>query len=466
MADLSSSFDPRQAGSGALGNIFDHAFRASNRPYQDYERRMAGIDAMDFEETPVKSMLGRSPIVNYARQVLPENFGTSSAGQWVANQAQRLAESNPNLKAEINRASALAARIPLGGLSAEERTAYSAARAEPGNAQLRQNTVEYGKVPDLDNLGEVSSKGAARANIAQAAGVAAGDIASDGLRNIWWFINAPQALASLASEEGARRAGAAVTGTPRVPVFQNRAMRMAATLPAVVATSFGVGNFGREEGYKAVMPSDEDPRVSENPIGEAAMRYFLGRSGGLLPYNEFVKERPDVSREEYEKYKNYLFANKSPIKATVDGIHGPEVNFMGKSIPLLTGVAPVAAAIGGGMYGIRRAGKALRSKKPNLLAARDAAKDEWKSKASVVRQAKADADLSDGGTSPALQTAERDVDEAYNTYRQFQGDIEAEALTRALGYGSAAAAAGGIGSTALESVIRSLKPQYSPEDDQ
>ena len=461
MDNISETFDPRQAGSGAIGNIFDHAFRASNRPYQTHEQRQAGLD--DYEETPIKSMFGRSPVVGYARQALPETVGDSGIGQWVASQAQRIADSNPGIKAEVNRASALASRIPLGGFSQEEKAAYSAARAEPGNAELRQQTVEYGKVPDIDNMGEVSSKGASRARMAQAAGVVAGDVASDGLRNIWWFINAPQALAALATEEASRHQGAHITGSKKVPVFQNRSMRMAATLPAVIATSAGIGNFSRPEGYKAVIPSEEDPRESANPVAEATARYFLGRSGGLLPYDEFVKERPDVSREEYNDYKNYLFANKSPIKAKADGIHGPELNFMGKSIPALSTGVPLAAAVGGTMYGIHRAGRALKAR-PNLIAARDTAKQDWQSKNAVMKSVKNDLGDDMDRSSPELQVAQRDTDDSYNSYRQLQNDIEGEVLTRALGYGSAGAVAGGVGATALESVIRSLKPQHTAEE--
>ena len=54
----------------------------------------------------------------------------------------------------------------------------------------------------------------------------------------------------------------------------------------------GVGNFIRQPGYKATLPDPMNPTETTNPLGELANRYFLGRSGGLLPYDEFVKERP------------------------------------------------------------------------------------------------------------------------------------------------------------------------------
>ena len=44
------------------------------------------------------------------------------------------------------------------------------------------------------------------------------------------------------------------------------------------------------------------------------------------------------------------------LKATTEGIHGPEVQFLGRSMPLTTALIPTAAAIGGTVYGARRFG--------------------------------------------------------------------------------------------------------------
>ena len=43
------------------------------------------------------------------------------------------------------------------------------------------------------------------ARLAQAAGIVS-DLAADGLRNIWWFLNAPQAVAQVAMFQGMRNA--------------------------------------------------------------------------------------------------------------------------------------------------------------------------------------------------------------------------------------------------------------------
>ena len=112
----------------------------------------------------------------------------------------------------------------------------------------------------------------------------------------------------------------------------------------MLAVSLGMGQFGRAPGYKAVVPSEDDPRETADPVMEAASRY-LGRTGRLLPYDEFVKERPDVSPEEFRAYKQYLFGNQGVLKATDEGILGPEVAFMGKSIPCVDGHRPCSCWI-------------------------------------------------------------------------------------------------------------------------
>ena len=106
-----------------------------------------------------------------------------------------------------------------------------------------------------------------------------------------------------------------------------------------------------------------------NVIAEIGAKYILGRTGNLLPYEEFKKVRPDVSREEYNAYKAFKYDKEldydasdgdvsllpmGVLKATAEGIHGPEVQFLGRSLPVTTTILPtVAAALGtaAGVYG-------------------------------------------------------------------------------------------------------------------
>ena len=426
-------------------------------------------------------MLERSPVVNYAKQVLPETFGSTQLGDWVANKLQQAAEAHPELRPELNRTRALAAKIPLGGWNSQQKEDYAEARiADP---LVRQTTVEAGMIPTPDNSGEIRARRDIGAMAAQTAGVVAGDVASDGLRNIWWFVNAPQALANLVADATVQKEGTKILGRANEPIIKNRGTRMAATLPAVLATSFGIGNVMREEGYKAVLPSENDPRQSENALAEVGSRYFLGRTGGLLPYDEFVKERPDVSKEEYYKYKTYLhnknldvnpldgdFNVGGVVKGTVDGIHGPEVSFLGKSIPALTGMVPIATAIAGTRRGMRRAKDKLRNGPGgDMIAKADTLREERKEARTQWRKEEALAESYDpsvdGSTPPPREITDEYLNAVEGNYQDAQRAVERVTLENALAGGGIGAIGGGVGATALESVIRSLKPTVSYEEE-
>ena len=324
-----------------LKAVAKQAFSSSGRAYDQY---IQGKNPhLQIENSPVADMVTSSPLTALAKQALPNKVGDVELGRIVASY----------LPEQLQRK---LLNVELGGMTADEKRQFSEMRAE--DPELRRSTIELGKVP-LAGGGEAQlGPGNYRAKAAQAVGVIGSDLATDGMRNIWWFLNAPQAIAQVAMFQGMRQAAknnAAVSGLdPREPVLRTRAKRMAAAAPAWIAASMGIGNFMRQPGYKATLPDQDDPTQTTNMAGELANRYFLGRSGSLLPYDEFVKERPDVSRSEYNAYKNYLFANKSPLKGTMDGISGPEVNFMGKSIPLATGLIPIAASVVGARRGIKR----------------------------------------------------------------------------------------------------------------
>ena len=154
----------------------------------------------------------------------------------------------------------------------------------------------------------------------------------------------------------------------------------ALAIPTGIAVNSGIGllnPFGGQEGYKAVFESEEDPSKTSNVIGEVAAKYILGRTGNLLPWDEFKKVRPDVSKDEYMRYKAFKFDNEADLnpldgdvvlptgvlKYTNEGIHGPEVQFLGRSLPLSTAILPAAASVMGTAYGAKRGaptGRAIR----------------------------------------------------------------------------------------------------------
>ena len=124
---------------------------------------------------------------------------------------------------------------------------------------------------------------------------------------------------------------------------------------------------GGSGGYAAAIPSDNDKAKTDNAIMEVAAKYILGKTGNLLPYDDFVEHRPDVSREDYNRYKAFKFQKKGDmditdgdftvptgvVKGTTDGIHGPEIQFLGRSLPATTTGVPFLGALLGGIAGVK-----------------------------------------------------------------------------------------------------------------
>ena len=425
-----------------LGNITQRGFKSSARAYENY--LMSQSPNLQLEMSPAAEMASSSPITGALKQILPYKVKDTEIGRLIASVLPE------DLKQGLG-------NIELGGMSADQKRQFSEARA--ADPELRRATVELGKVPVAGGQEVELGPGNYRAKAAQAAGIIGADLATDGMRNIWWFLNAPQAVAQVAMFQGMRDAAKNNVGLSglheRESLIRNRNLRMAAAAPAWIATSMGIGNFMRQPGYKATLPDPTNPTETTNMAGELANRYFLGRAGALLPYDEFVKERPDVSREEYNAYKNYLFTNKSPIKATLDGIQGPEVTFMGKSIPLATGILPMAAAVVGARRGIKRgiekvqgpSGQGGYTKEKALL-------EKYLSKKQKSQ-----------GSKPTATEAE--VNDALREYRDMQNQNENQiaksVIANTAGYTTGAALSGYV----LESMRRALKgkaPQYEESD--
>jgi len=256
----------------------------------------------------------------------------------------------------------------------------------------------------------------------QILGTLAGDVVQDRGRELWWLLNAPQASANVVQEmalkkqapelyraspvlldgrevrskrnarvagvidkEGRPKKGITITDG----VYQQRnyepGMVEMLSIPAGIAINSGIGllnPFGGQEGYKAVIESEEDPSKTANVLGEVAAKYVLGKTGGLLPWDEFKQVRPDVSKDEYMRYKAFKFDNDGDLnpfddgqavlptgvlKYTNEGIHGPEVQFLGRSLPLATAILPTATAIAGTALGARAGAKSGRAVRGGMI---------------------------------------------------------------------------------------------------
>jgi hypothetical protein len=116
---------------------------------------------------------------------------------------------------------------------------------------------------------------------------------------------------------------------------------------------------GRTPGFQAVLPVQGDPTQSENALLELGARYMFGRTGRVLPWEQFHAERPDVSFDDYNRYAAYQFdkgfLNLGLIKGTTRNLDGEmEGAMMGFRVPVSAATGAVGA-IAGGVFGAQQA---------------------------------------------------------------------------------------------------------------
>ena len=270
-----------------------------------------------------------------------------------------------------------------------------------------------------DEMGMGLSDDRAKA-VGQVLGALGADITQDASREVWWLLNAPQAVGNVLQEWAVKSANPdifnkldeVITSSGAPLTITDEAGRAAAVdmgvmspggrlkkgysmhdedgekivkkrryepgfadalgIPTGLAINSGIGlmnPFGGQEGYKAAIESEEDPSKTDNVLAEVAAKYILGRTGNLLAWEDFKKVRPDVSKDEYMRYKAFKFDNEGDLnpfddgqavvptgvlKYTNEGIHGPEVQFLGRSLPVATAILPTVAAIACTALGARR----------------------------------------------------------------------------------------------------------------
>lgn len=228
-----------------------------------------------------------------------------------------------------------------------------------------------------------------QAKAAYVAGRLAKDVVYDGTRVPYWALNHPLAQASVAGDISADMAGLnpdykevaariqAEGHDPTVEAIERKHAAemgfsyksegrgvpygLAAKIPALIASgamlaTSGNSDFlnlaggGRTPGFKSVMPTEADDRVSSSPLLELGARYLFGRTGRLLDWDEFTEERPEVSPGDYGRYNAHQF-NKGPllglVKGTTRNIDAePEYQLMGFRVPLSAAGAATGALAG------------------------------------------------------------------------------------------------------------------------
>jgi len=191
---------------------------------------------------------------------------------------------------------------------------------------------------------------------------AVGDVLTDQSRRaIWKYTNIPR----MAGEIG--KTVSNITGMDPV----TGAMLAVGTPAVLLGLSGRTGPLSegmRPKGYKAVAPAskEEDPtgRTPQSKLLEAGLRYGFGQTSQLLPYQEFKKERPDVSPSTYSQYRRYEHSKPEAgklvsidpegqsfttvgglVRGTAKGLNDPEIRVKGMPITL-SGAIGTAAGLG------------------------------------------------------------------------------------------------------------------------
>jgi hypothetical protein len=189
------------------------------------------------------------------------------------------------------------------------------------------------------------------------------DVVTDGTRAMWWAYNHPNALADKAANMAIGKQASKEMG-----VLGKGLVMSAAVAPAIAASgAYDITNIGevfRPKGFAQTYAEEgsEDRRETQQPVQEAFERFFLGRTGRPLAYEEAKKDIPDLTPERYGNFLRSYYQDRGlmgVLKATPENLQGvPEARLLGYpvTIPSVLGVAGGAAAAGA----VSRMGAATR----------------------------------------------------------------------------------------------------------
>lgn len=191
----------------------------------------------------------------------------------------------------------------------------------------------------------------------------AADVTNDGTRGLWWRYNHPLAIADKVVEKAIGEEAAKELG----PLKRGLLVSSVAIPGTAVAGAYDITNVGeqfRQAGFAQQYAEEgsEDRRKSDQPALELFERFFLGRTGRPLAYEEAKKDIPDLTPERYGNFLRNYYQDKGllgVLKVTPENLEGhPEARLLGYpvNIPMVTTFAggSAGAAIGARMAGTPR----------------------------------------------------------------------------------------------------------------
>jgi hypothetical protein len=199
-----------------------------------------------------------------------------------------------------------------------------------------------------------------------------GDVSADETRRFYWRINHPLAVADEAMQR-------VVDPQNQLGPYGRGLLGLAAVQPAIALTGaynpLNVSQLGRPTGYKQNVPSEEDPTKTAQPGTELFQRFFQGRTGRPLAFDKARQEIPDLTKERYANYMNFLYNNPDPVgqataglvKFTGENLQGdPEARILGYPVSIPS-VTALAGGIAGARFGVTSAPTTTKTKQLSLL---------------------------------------------------------------------------------------------------
>lgn len=202
--------------------------------------------------------------------------------------------------------------------------------------------------------GQLAQQGITAKTPAQMTGAVAArlltDLGEDGTRKMYWRYNHPMAIADKMAEQ--------IVGSKIYEYSPTqRAAIQLASVGIPVGASLGtfditnIGELGRPKGFAQsyAEQGSEDRRQTGQVLPELIDRFALGRQGRPLKYETAKEDIPELTKQRYANYMNYLYNEKGPlgigvIKGTMENLQGePELRIVGFPVGL-----QAAGALAGG----------------------------------------------------------------------------------------------------------------------
>ena len=183
------------------------------------------------------------------------------------------------------------------------------------------------------------------------------DVGDDATRHLYWRYNHPMAIADKLAEQAIGSKLYEYSAPKRAGIqLASVGVPVSASLGIYDATN--IGEFGRPKGFAQsyAEQGSEDRRQTGQLGPELIDRFVLGRQGRPLKFETAKEDIPDLTKQRYANYMNYLYNEKGPlgvgvVKGTMENLQGePEVRIVGfpvglQAVGALAGGAGAAGAV-------------------------------------------------------------------------------------------------------------------------